>query len=69
MIIFSKILYQKTTGEHFRKNFLQWGGEREPNELIGNIFSSTKTLTIDDMTKAITDEIKENVYKRDSLFK
>jgi intermediate peptidase len=59
----------KTTGEQFRKNFLQWGGEREPNELIGNMFSSTKKFTIEDMTKAITDEIKENIQKRDSLFK
>jgi intermediate peptidase len=59
----------KTTGEQFRKTFLQWGGEREPNELIGNMFSGTKKLTIDDMTKAITDEMEENVRKRDSLFK
>jgi hypothetical protein len=33
------------------------------------MFSLTKKITIEDMTKAITDEIKENVYKRDSLFK
>jgi len=59
----------KSTGEHFRKNFLQWGGEREPNELVANMFSSTKNLTINDMTKAITDEIKENIQKRDSLFR
>lgn len=66
---FSKDPLSKSTGEHFRKNFLQWGGEREPNELVGSMFSSTKKLTISDMTKAITDEIKENVQKRDSLFK
>ena len=59
----------KSTGEHFRKYFLQWGGEREPNELVANMFSSTKNLTINDMTKAITDEIKENIQKRDSLFR
>ncbi|CAF4239232.1 unnamed protein product, partial [Adineta steineri] len=40
-----------------------------PNELIGNMFSLTKKLTINDMTKAITDEIKDNAQKRDSLFK
>jgi intermediate peptidase len=66
---FLKDPLSKTAGEEFRKNFLQWGGEREPNELIGNMFSLTKKLTIDDMTKAIIDEIKENVQKRDSLFK
>jgi hypothetical protein len=33
------------------------------------MFSLTKQLTVDDMTKAITDEIKENIQKRDSLFK
>jgi len=66
---FLKDPLSKTAGEQFRKNFLQWGGEREPNELIGNMFSLTKKLTIDDMTKAIIDEIKENVQKRDSLFK
>ncbi|CAF0810026.1 unnamed protein product [Rotaria sp. Silwood1] len=66
---FLKDPLSKTTGEHFRKNFLSWGGEREPNELVGNMFSLTKKLTIDHMTKAITDEIKENVQKRDSLFK
>ena len=59
----------KSAGEQFRKNFLQWGGEREPNELVGNTFSLTKKLTINDMTKAITDEIKENVQKRDYLFR
>jgi intermediate peptidase len=66
---FFKDPLSKTTGEQFRKSFLQWGGEREPNELIGNMFSLTKKLTIDDMTNAITDEIKENIQKRDSLFK
>ncbi|CAF3504183.1 unnamed protein product [Adineta steineri] len=66
---FAKDPLSKTTGEQFRQNFLQWGGEREPNELIGNMFSLTKKLTINDMTKAITDEIKDNAQKRDSLFK
>ncbi|CAF3464210.1 unnamed protein product [Rotaria socialis] len=66
---FLKDPLSKTTGEQFRKNFLQWGGEREPNELVGNVFSSTQKITIDHMTKAITDEIKENVQQRDSLFK
>ena len=65
---FFKDPLSKTTGEEFRKNFLQWGGEREPNELVGNTFSNSKKLTIHDMTNAITDEIKENIQKRDSLF-
>lgn len=59
----------KSTGEKFRRNFLRWGGEREPNELVGSMFSSTKKITVEQMTKAITDEIKDNVQKRDSLFK
>ena len=66
---FAKDPLSKTTGEQFRKNFLQWGGEREPNELIGNLFSSSKKLTIDAMTSAITGEIKENIQKRDHFFK
>ena len=66
---FSKDPLSKSAGEQLRKNFLQWGGEREPNELIGNLFSSNRRLTIEDMTKAITDEIKETVHRRDSLFK
>jgi mitochondrial intermediate peptidase len=66
---FAKDPLSKTTGEQFRKNFLQWGGEREPNELISNLFSSGKELTIDAMTDAITDEIKANIQKRDNFFK
>ena len=66
---FLKDPLSETTGEQFRKNFLQWGGEREPHELIGNTFSLTEKLTIDHMAKAITDEIKDNVQKRDRLFK
>ena len=66
---FAKDPLSKTAGEQFLKNFLEWGGEREPNELIGNLFSSTKKITIGDMTTAITDEIKENIQKRDSLFR
>jgi mitochondrial intermediate peptidase len=66
---FLKDPLSKTVGEQFRKNFLQWGGEREPTELIGRLFSSSTTLTTDAMTRAITDEIKENARKRDSSFK
>lgn len=66
---FAKDPLSKTTGEQFRKNFLQWGGEREPNELISNLFSSDKPLTIDAMTNAITDEIKVNIQKRENFFK
>ncbi|UJR25376.1 hypothetical protein I4U23_006724 [Adineta vaga] len=66
---FSSDPLSKTTGEQFRKNFLQWGGEREPTELVRSMFSLPKKLTIQDMTKAITDEIQEIVQKRDSLLK
>lgn len=66
---FLKDPLSKTNGEEFRKNFLQWGGEREPNELIGSLFSTSEKLTINHMTKAVTDEITANALKRDSLFK
>lgn len=66
---FAKDPLSATTGEQFRQKFLQWGGEREPRELIGNTFSSEKKLTISDMTKAIINEIKDNAQKRDRLLK
>ena len=65
---FSKDPLSKTAGEQLRQNFLQWGGEREPKELMTNLFALKNELTIDDMTKAITDEIKNTVENRDRFF-
>lgn len=62
---FSKDPLSKSAGETLKSKFLQWGGERDPSELMANLFSSNGKLTTDEMTKSISDEIENNVKRRD----